>query len=118
MLAIREENGITVIGFEPMYDALDDAAMAATSMAMLEATQSRPPLVLCDFSQTKYFGSAFIEILARAWQRLRARGGHMVLCGLQPFCHKVLTVASLDEIWDIVDSRDEAEATLRAHGSA
>ncbi len=116
MLSIREENGITVIGFEPMYDSLDDDAMARTQRDVLEAAQQRAPLVLCDFSQTKYFGSALIEILARAWQRLRARGGHMVLCGLQPFCHKVLTVSNLDEVWEFFDSQEEAIASLRAQG--
>lgn len=116
MLSIREEDGVTVIGFEPIYDALDDASMAATLKAVLEATQERAPLVLCDFSQTKYFGSAFIEILARAWQRLRARDGHMVLCGLQPFCRQVLTVANLDDVWEFYDSREDAMKALRAHG--
>lgn len=116
MLSVREENGITIIGFEPTYDALDDDAMARTRRDVLEAVQERAPLVLCDFSQTKYFGSAFIEILARAWQRLRSRGGHMALFGLQPFCHKVLTLSNLDEVWEFFDNQDEAIASLRGQG--
>ncbi len=115
MLSIRDEDGVTVIGFEPVYDALDDASMAATQKSMLDATQNHAPLVLCDFTETKYFGSAFIEILARAWQRLRARGGHMVLCNLQPFCRQVLTVANLDDVWEFFDSREEALQALKSH---
>ena len=113
MLNIREENGITSIDFETEYDALDEASMDRTRATLLDAAQHRAPRVLCDFSRTRYFGSAFIEILARAWQRVRARGGNMVLCGLQPFCKKVLLVANLDEVWDIYDSREEAIAALK-----
>lgn len=115
MLSVREENGVTWIGFAPIYDALDEPMMAATQEAMLAAVAEGSPLVLCDFSKTKYFGSAFIEILARAWQRLRARNGHMVLYGLQPFCRQVLTLTNLDDVWDFFDSPDEAVAALRSH---
>jgi len=115
MLSIREEDGITWIQFGPIYDALDEPAMQSTSDAVLAAAQELSPLVACDFSQTKYFGSAFIEILARTWQRLRNRGGHMVFYGLKPFCRQVLTITNLDDIWDFVDTRDAAIAALRAH---
>jgi anti-anti-sigma factor len=115
MVTVREDDGITWIGFAPIYDALDEPAMAATQEAVLAAVCDRAPLVLCDFSQTKYFGSAFIEILARAWQRLRSREGHMVLYGLQPFCRQVLTITNLDDVWDFFDTPEEAVAALKAH---
>ncbi|MDZ4779327.1 MAG: STAS domain-containing protein [Planctomycetia bacterium] len=113
MLSIDEIDGITIIGFEPEYDALDEPAMDRTRRELLDAAEHRPPLMLCDFSRTKYFGSGFIDILSNASQQLRARGGKMVLCGLQPFCEKVLTAANLEELWDFVKSREAAIAALR-----
>jgi anti-anti-sigma factor len=113
MLSIEEIDGITVVGFEPEYDALDEPAMDRTRDELLAAAEHRPPLMLCDFSGTKYFGSGFIDILTNASQCVRARGGQMVLSGLQPFCKKVLLAANLDEVWDFVESRELGIAALR-----
>lgn len=113
MLSIEEIDGVTIVGFEPEYDALDEPAMERTRSELLDAAEHRPPLMLCDFSRTKYFGSGFIDILSNASQCVRARGGQMVLCGLQPFCEKVLNAANLDELWDFVDTREAGIAALR-----
>jgi anti-anti-sigma factor len=50
----------------------------------------------------------FIELLVRAWKRLKQRGGNLVLCELQPFCAEVLQTTRLDTLWEIYQTRSDA----------
>ena len=97
---ISLDNGVTVVALgsgyenidEPMLDVLRDVVLAAVDKA------ETPQLVL-DLSKTKFFGSAFIEILFRLSEGLKARGGKFVIAGLQPYCAEVLKITHLDQLW-------------------
>jgi len=105
--------GIVVIEFGPSYDSLnDDALEEAGGLLLTEAVHAQPPRLVLDLSQTSFIGSTFIELLVRAWKRLRERGGTMVFCGLHPFCTEVLEVTRLTTLWDIYATRDEAVQAL------
>ena len=113
---ITRENDVTVVALGPEYDTLDEPVLDEVREAILQAAeQADPPLVVLDLSHTRFFGSAFIEILFRAWNRLQSRrNGRFCLSGLTPHCREVVEVTHLDQIWDIVDTRDEAVQLLRA----
>jgi anti-anti-sigma factor len=97
---------------------LESVAKAAEAAAELTADVARcadPPLVILDLSHTKYFGSAFIEILFRAWNRLKGRdGGRFCISGLTPYCKEVIEVTHLNELWKIFDTLDQAIADLKS----
>jgi anti-anti-sigma regulatory factor len=62
-----------------------------------------------DLSHTKFFGSAFIEIMFRAWNRLGSRpGGSFAISGLTPYCSEVIATTHLDRLWPIFDTQDDA----------
>jgi anti-anti-sigma factor len=112
MNRVIDQRGVTVIELGPRYESLDQAAlMEFGGLLLSEATHAEPPRLVLDLRQTAYIGSSFIELLVRAWKRLKSRNGTMVLCGVQPFCAEVLETTRLDNLWPIHTTRGEALAT-------
>lgn len=113
MSIVIRQSGATVIELGPRYESLDQAALLDFGGTILsEATHSDPPQLILDLSQTTYIGSSFIELLLRAWKRVRERQGSLTLCGLQPFCAEVMKISRLDRLWPIYATREEALAAL------
>lgn len=107
---VCQQGEITVIALGPEYENLDEPMLDHVREVMLDLAQSaNPPRVVLDLSHTKFFGSAFIEILFRTWNRLKSRpGGRFAICGLTPYCAEVLEVTHLNRLWEICRTRDEA----------
>jgi anti-sigma B factor antagonist len=113
MNRIIRENDVTIIELGPVYDSLDNEALAEfEGLVMNEAICCEPARLVLDLTNTSYIGSSFIETLVRAWRRLKERDGVLALCGIQPFCAEVLRVTRLDSLWDIYTSRAEAVAAM------
>lgn len=112
---VSREETVTVISLGPEYENLDDHLLDDLRDAILRATQDAdPPLVVLDLSHTRFFGSAFIEILFRAWNRLNnVDGGRFVISGLTPYCREVIEVTQLDKLWEIYPTRNEALDAVR-----
>ena len=113
---ISTQNGITIISLGPEYENLDEPGLEGLKDMVLDVARSAdPPLVILDLSHTKFFGSAFIEILFRTWNRLKGRdGGLLCISGLTPYCKEVIEVTHLNELWKIFDTLEEAVAALKS----
>lgn len=57
-----------------------------------------------------YLSSAGIRILIQLHKKLQARGGRLMLTGLQPYCQEVMKVAGLDKVFSIFESTRAALA--------
>ncbi|MCA9072012.1 MAG: STAS domain-containing protein [Planctomycetaceae bacterium] len=111
---IIQQEGVTVIALGPEYENLDEAILDDLRKVILDAVASAdPPLVVLDLSHTKFFGSAFIEILFRAWNRIEQQKGEFCLCGLTPYCAEVIDVTHLNRLWSIFDDREAAVSALK-----
>lgn len=114
MIRVSRQQDVTIVELGPSYESLDRGVIAEIGEVLLsEATQVDPPRMVLDLSETSYIGSAFVELLVRAWKRLAERGGTMVLCGLRPFCTEVLHVTRLDRLWQAFPTRDLAVAAVK-----
>ena len=112
--AVESEDGVTVIHLGPEYENLDESLLEELRSVILEVAESAsPPRVVLDLSHTKFFGSAFIEIMFRAWNRLNARNGTFALSGLTPYCAEIIQITHLDRLWTVYDDRRSAVAELR-----
>jgi anti-sigma B factor antagonist len=113
MHQVTRDNGVTIVQLGPSYAALDyDVLQDLGEVLLSQASYADPPVVVIDMTATSYVGSSFIELLVRAWKRLKHRDGMMALCGLQPFCQEVMRIARLDSIWPIYADRVEATSAL------
>jgi anti-anti-sigma factor len=111
---ITRQNGVTVVALGPEYENLDEADLQDLSPVLLQAAQQAdPPLLVLDMPHTAFFGSAFIEILFRLWNNLKARGdARFAISGLTQYCAEVIQVTHLDRLWELYGSQAEAVAGL------
>lgn len=109
------QDGVTIISLGPEYENLDEPLLESVSSWILKSTsEADPPLVVLDLSHTKFFGSAFIEILFRAWNRVQSKpGGRFVISGLTEYCLEVIQVTHLDQLWEVYPTRDAAIAAVK-----
>jgi anti-anti-sigma factor len=113
MANVVQEQDVTVLQLDGSYASLDEKPLEELGEVLLtEATYAEPPWLLLDLSRTQFVGSRFIELLIRAWKRIRARDGSMALCGVQPLCAEVFQVSRLDTLWSSYATRDEGLTAL------
>jgi anti-anti-sigma factor len=72
------------------------------------------PKLLVDLTPLNYMGSSQVALLVRLWKTLKAKSGKMVVLATSDVVQKVLTIAGLNTLWDIVDTESEAYAALGA----
>ncbi|HXY33401.1 MAG TPA: STAS domain-containing protein [Planctomycetaceae bacterium] len=113
--SVASEEGVTVVTLGPEYESLEETELETLKGALLEvAERADPPLVVLDLSQLRFFGSALIEALFRAWNHLKGRpGGRLSLCGLTSYCREVVEITHLDQLWSIFETRAEAVNALK-----
>ncbi|MHC4398410.1 MAG: STAS domain-containing protein [Planctomycetota bacterium] len=110
---MNRQSGVTVIELGVSYDSLNDQCLQEFGSTLLgEATHANPPRLVIDLTHTEYIGSSFLELLVRAWKRIKQRDGVMALCGAQPFCVEVLQITRLNSLWPVYASTGEAIAAL------
>ncbi len=61
-----------------------------------------------DLSNLEYAGSAVLGLLVNFRQRVRQVGGRLVLCGLSPRLEQIFRTCSLERLFRITGTRDEA----------
>ena len=112
----RQQDGITIVELGPEYDALEDHLLEDLQNFLMElATDLDPPMMVLDLSHTKYFGSSFLQVLFRVWNRLCSyEGGTFALSGLTPYCAEVLEVTHLDHLWEKYPNVETAIEKMRA----
>ncbi len=113
--SISREDGVTIVTLGTEYQNLDEGDLNDVQEVLLQlASTAEPPLVALNLQHTKFFGSAFIELLFRTWSRLHNRtGGHFAICGLTPYCREVIEVTHLDRLWDVCETSEEAARLLQ-----
>ena len=98
-----------VVHVGPHYDSLDEHLLDEVQnylLACADAKETRNMVV--DLSNTSFFGSGFIEVLFRAYNRIKRKAGKFALSGLKPNPKKVILVSRLDTIWQIYSTVQEA----------
>ena len=68
--------------------------------------------VIVDFHKTTAFGSTALELFVRLWKSIRARGGRLAFCNLSEQQREILQLTRLDQLWDIFNSRHEANLAV------
>jgi len=117
---VTVDQGVTVIELGSGFESVDERALdTGLRTSLLETAEAAdPPVVLLDLSHTTFFGSSFIEIMFRLWNRLNAKpGGNFAICGLTSYCLEVLKITHLDTLWRLYATRDEAIRDMTARSA-
>lgn len=106
---------VTVATLGEGLDILDEAGVEILSDLLIDlAEQMESPLLVVDLGYTRFFGTRFLELLLRLWNRLRKEGGELALCNLSGHCREILRVSRLDMVWPIYDDQEQAVEALQA----
>ena len=76
-------------------------------LTTLTAQAGQPKFVL-DFGNVAHLSSSALGILITLSKRVREKGGQLRLCGIQPALLEVFTITRLNEIFQILPTRQEA----------
>lgn len=110
---VHKSGIVTVISFGPQFETLDEFTLDQIRDFVLETAKAAdPPRIVIDLRYTKFFGSSFIEVLFRVWNRVNGVGGKFALAGLTSYCREVLEVTHLDKLWPMLPTEAEAVAAI------
>lgn len=111
-----EHHGPTlVVHLGPEYDSLDESSLDRVQDFLLACTDVKDVRnMVVDLSHTKFFGSAFIEVLFRAYNRIKRKAGKFALSGLQAHPKEVILISKLNTIWQLYATAAEAVQALNA----
>ncbi|WP_237722749.1 STAS domain-containing protein [Singulisphaera acidiphila] len=112
---IERHGDLTLISATPALESLEfGLEEQAAGMIIEQFRHQENPLVVFDLSLVDYFGSMFLALLLRCWKLVQARGGMMALAGVSTRAKELLRLTSLDMVWPIYASRQEAMEALLA----
>jgi anti-anti-sigma factor len=111
---IERHGDVTVITATPELEKLAYRLEEHVAALILEPIRNDDnPLIVFDLARVGNFGSMFLALLIRAWKLAVSHGGSMALAGVTERTRELLRVTSLDIVWPIYDSRNEAIEALQ-----
>lgn len=63
--------------------------------------------IVFDLAGAQFFGSILLELIRVLWNDMSTIGGRLVLCNPSAFGREVLSIAKFDQLWPIVNNRQE-----------
>jgi len=111
---IQKDGDVTVVTFRPDCTRITEDCIPETLQLMLAAVEGSQPRMLIDLSHVEFFGSSFIEVLFRVWNRIQQAQGRFALCSLTPNCVEVIEVTNLDRLWPMFPTREAGLQALQA----
>jgi anti-anti-sigma factor len=106
---LERRGEVTVINANPALERLEfGLEEQAAELILNPLLRQENPLIVFDLSQVDYFGSMFLALLIRCWKLALSQGGSMALSGVRPRTRELLKVTSLDIVWPIYETKNEA----------
>lgn len=110
---IQRHGDITIFTATPALERVEFGLEEQVAELILKPLKRQDnPLILFDLSRVDNFGSMFLALLIRCWKLALSHGGTMALAGVSPRARELLRITSLDIVWPLYDSRQEAIEAL------
>ena len=81
-----------------------------SGVALLDGRADQPWVI--DLSAVDYIGSATIGLIINIRQRIKSAGGRLVLCGLSARIMDIFHTSSMERLFTIARSRNDAVKVL------
>ena len=106
---IERHGEVTLITATPALEHLEfGLEEQAAELILKPLMRQENPLIVFDLSRVDYFGSMFLALLIRCWKLALSQGGAMALSGVTPRIRELLRVTSLDIVWPLYETKQEA----------
>lgn len=110
---IERRGDVAVITPSAEIENMPENLIEQAAQIVLAPLKEQPPGgLIVDLSRVNYFGSVFISFLLRCHLLVKKRGSELILTGVSDKARELLRVMSLDTLWAIYESREEALAAL------
>ncbi len=108
---IRSEGDVAIVSFT--NNCISDVEEITTASSLIrQYVQAHPPReIIFDFSGVKFFSSQVLGLLLEARGYLKAHGGRVDICALEPQLHRVFRITNLDKIFAFYPDCSAALAT-------
>jgi len=113
MLNIKSENGLFVVNFRhPSIGGIGEVEQIAQVLRGLIPKHQMCNMII-DFSDVSFFSSQMLGLLVDIWQRVKAGGGRLLICGINPQLTRVFRITHLDKLFDFYETTEAAVAALQ-----
>jgi anti-anti-sigma factor len=113
---LQPDTAVTIVELtEPAYSSLDSEKLARVRSLLRDgAERENQRYLVVDLAAVHFLGASLIGILVGTWRQLVRRKRKLVLCGLTPYCNKLIHTLSLDKLFEIYPTQRMAlEEILR-----
>lgn len=111
------ENRRVIVSLLPELNEVPWSDIEKVGSEILEKLQGiQGPNLLVDLCSLSYMGSAQVALVVRMFKSVKEKSGKMVVANQNPLVLEVLTLAGLNKVWTIVDSRERGLSMLGGGG--
>ena len=103
-----QERGITVVTFieRKILEAAHILELGEELLHLVEKDGNKD--LLLDFSSVEFLSSAALNKLIILDKKIRSIAGQLKLCSMMPEIREVFVITRLNQLFDIVDTREKA----------
>jgi anti-anti-sigma factor len=113
------DNRRAIVSLLPELNEVPWADIERVGSEILSKIQSLPsPNLLVDLCALNYMGSAQVALVVRMFKMVKEKNGKMIVANRDPMVLEVLSLAGLNKVWTIVDSRERALSMLGGPATA
>lgn len=107
-IEVCEIRGITVVSFveRKILEAAHILQLGEELQRLIEKDGTRD--LLLDFSNVEFLSSAALNKLIILDKKVKGKSGQLKLCGMTPEIREVFVITRLNQLFDIVDTRENA----------
>jgi len=110
---IERRGDIAVITPSPEVENMAENLIEQAAQMVLAPLKAKPPSgLIVDLSKVNFFGSVFISFLLRCHLLVKKQGAELVLAGVSDRVRELLRLTSLDTLWALYATREEAVDSL------
>ena len=107
------DNRRAVVSLLPELNEVPWADIEKVGTEILSRIQPlNSPQLLVDLCALNYMGSAQVALVVRMFKLIKEKSGKMVVANRDPMVLEVLSLAGLNKVWTIVESRERAMSML------
>lgn len=101
------EHGVLVLK-PPMNDAQWSEIEKAGDEVLQKLETVNTPNLIVDLSELEFIGSAMVALVVRIWKIVKGKKAQMVVVNRNPMVLEVFKISRLDDVWTIVEYREDA----------
>jgi len=116
---LLQDGNVSVLVLLPELNNVQWGDIDAIGTEVLNSMSTQKnPYIIVDLSPLSYMGSAMVALIVRVWKAAQAKDGKISVVCPHDGVKEVLKLASLDKVWSIVNTREEARSALGLRGAS